>query len=140
MVYIINAIGWLIAFFASGKAKSVALFPFKVTVTSLTVIAITLYISAYLLLASFFVLLFNKFHDILNSYNNVSFNDSTLGSIWHTFLAVMNVTGLGSALSSAFALFITLYFTYFAVKISKIIANTSMTVSSKLNETLQMVD
>jgi len=139
MTWIINAIAWLVDFFASGKAKSAALFPFKVTVTALTVTAITLYISAYLLLASFFVLLFNKFHNILNSYNNVSF-DGSLGSIWHTFLAVMNVTGLGSALSSAFALFITLYFTYFAVKISKIIANTSMTISSKLNETLQMVD
>jgi len=140
MAYIINAIGWLINFFASGKAKSAALFPLKITATTLTVAAISLYISAYLLLASFFVLLFNKFHDILNSYNDISFSDPTINSIWYAFLGVMNVTGLSSAFSSAFALFLTLYFTYFGVKIAKIVANTSMTISSKLNETLRTVD
>ncbi|WP_456479653.1 hypothetical protein [Nautilia sp.] len=140
MAWIINAIGWLVDFFASGKAKSAALFPLKITATTLTVSAVTLYISAYLLLASFFVLLFNKFHDILNSYNEISFSDSSLNSVWNAFLGIMNATGLSSAISSAFALFITLYFTYFGVKIAKIIAHTSMTISSKLNETLRTVD
>jgi uncharacterized membrane protein len=140
MGWIVSAIAWLIDFFASGKAKSVALFPLKITVTTLTVTAITLYITSYGLLASFFVYFFNKFHDVLYSYNNITFSDSSLTQIWNAFLGIMNVAGLSTALSSSFALFITLYFMYFGFKISRLIATTSMTVSSKLNETLRMVD
>ena len=145
MSFIVNAIGWIISFFASGKAKSVALLPLKLTVTSLTVIAITLYIGAYLALATFFVTLFNSFHDLVTSFNNVNVGDGeaygiTLNSIWNAFLGFLNASGLSIAITTAISLFLTLYFSYFAVKISKIIANTFMSVSGKLNETIRMMD
>ena len=145
MNFIVNAISWIINFFASGKAKSVALLPLKLTVTSLTVIAISLYIGAYLALATFFVTLFNSFHDLITSFNNANVGDGeaygiTLSSIWNAFLGFLNASGLSTAITTAFSLFFTLYFSYFAVKISRMVANTFMTVSSKLNETIRMMD
>ena len=82
---------------------------------------------------------------MITSFNNANVGDGdaygiTLNSIWNAFLGFLNASGLSIAITTAISLFLTLYFSYFAVKISKIIANTFMSVSGKLNETIRMMD
>ena len=144
MKFIIDAILWLVNFFSSKKAKSIALLPLKLSVNTLAIFAVSSYILALISLSYFFVKVFNILHELLHSVNNVSFSDSeaygiSISTIWDTFLAFMNASGLSTAITTSTALFFSLFFSYFSVKLSLIVANAAKEVSRKMYESIMML-
>ncbi|GAB6073823.1 hypothetical protein [Nautilia lithotrophica] len=146
MSWLVNAIAWIVNFFASGKAKSFMLIPFKISVGAIAVFTVTSFIAAIISLATFLVDLFNTFHDLINSFNDISNNIGSgsaygisLQSIWNVFLGFLSASGLSTAITTSFSLFLTLFFSYMTVKLALIVSNAANNISRKMYETIMMM-
>jgi len=127
MKFILDGIAFIVSWFVKKQASNVIKLPVKIAVVSLETLAITLFISAFILFANFLLKIVNLLYDLINQANtaNVGSGEAygiTLSTIWHMFIGFLSASGLGDAFYISINLFLSLLFSYYAVKISMIIS------------------
>jgi len=145
MTYIINAIAWIVDFLLSKKTRFIAFLPLKVAVYSLTSLAVTLYIAAFIAFGAFLLKIVNLLYSLLDQANNVNIGSGeaygvTLVSIWHAFIGFMYASGIGEAFMTALNLFLSLLFMLYAVRISITVSRVFMEVSNLLTNSLRAIE
>jgi len=127
MSFILDVLSFIVAWFVKNEAFKLAKLPIKIAVASLEGLAITLYISAFILFANYLLKIVNLLYDLLDKANNSSVGSGsaygiTLSSIWYMFIGFLSSSGLADALYISINLYLSLLFSYFAVRVSMIVA------------------
>ena len=142
MSFIVTAIGSILGFFLKKEAFNVITLPIKIAIYTFVGIALTAYISAFILLFDFVFKIVNLFYKYLNDFN--SFNPGSgsayglsLSSIWAMFVGFMSSSGIGTAFYIASNLFLTLLFGYLFVRIviqsAKVVKEVAKVISQSSN-------
>ena len=123
MTFIVNAIAAILGFFLKNATYKALTLPIKIFIYTFLGLAVTAYVSAFVLLFNFILKIVNMIYTYLNSFNSSSIGSGSayglsLSTIWQMFIGFMSASGLGSAFYVASNLFLTLLFGYLAVKIT----------------------
>ena len=145
MKYIIDAIAFIVGWLLKKKALSLAKLPVKIAISGFVGMSLTLFISAFILFANFLLTLLNDLYDLLNQVNNASPADGeaygiSLSTIWNAFLGFMSASGLGHAIYLSLNLFLSLLFSYYAVKIAMLVGFAFKETAKLLTNTATMIE
>ena len=144
MTFIVNAIAAILGFFLKKEAFKVLTLPIKIAIYTFLGLAITAYISAFVLFFNFIFKVINMFYTYLNNFNSFNVGSGSayglsLSTIWTMFVGFMSASGLGTAFYVASNLFLTLLFGYLAVKITLKVSEAVKEVAKILSSSSSLV-
>ena len=124
MVYIVNAIAWLLSFFTKKGLMTALTLPIKIAIYTFVGVAITAYVGGIVMFFGFILELVNNFYSYINNFNSLNMGSGSayglsLSTIWQMFIGFMSASGLGNAIYISTNLFLTLLFGYLIVKITR---------------------
>ncbi len=145
MKFLVEGIAFLIGWLLKNKALSIAKLPVKIAVSGFVGLALTFFISAFILFANFLLQVLNDLYDLLDQVNNATPGQGqaygvSLSSIWHAFLGFMSASGLGHAIYLSLNLFLSLLFTYYGVKIAILVGFAFKETAKLLTQTATVIE
>ncbi len=137
MTFIVNAIAAILGFFLKNATYKAVTLPIKIAIYTFVGIAVTAYISAFILFFNFIFKVVSMIYTYLNNFNSFNVGSGSayglsLSTIWSMFVGFMSASGLGTAFYVASNLFLSLLFGYLAVKIT-------LKVSEIIKETAKLI-